>query len=133
MSSHTHGMGGGFINNGSFEIMLKRRVNTDDGRGVDEPLTDLSISKSKFRLFIGSIKESIEPRHTLSYELNYPSNILSSKLLKEQTTFKMLNLLNETFPKNLHLLSFDLINNESMIVRLQNLNQIDEKNQSIIF
>eukprot|EP01080_Neovahlkampfia_damariscottae_P000039 gene39-4290_t len=127
MSSHTHGVGPSF-RNGSLEIMLKRRSSMDDGRGVGESMFDLSISKSKFRLLVADIEQSVEQRHTLSYELNYPPNILATKPIPK-SNLKLPESISKAFPKNLHLLSFDLINNMTFIVRLQNLYQKNEEKQ----
>jgi hypothetical protein len=90
-------------------------------------------------MFIGSVEESIEPRHVLSYELNYPVNILSSKNI-QKVSYSPLgkisyssNSLENSFPKHFHLLSLDSLDADHFVFRIQHLYQNNEMNDKSFF
>lgn len=137
--------GGSSTEDGSLELMVHRRLTQDDGFGMDEALNEPGedgrglVIRGKHRVVVNDIQESIRQMRIMSKSLT----------LKPVLTFKQRNLagpyrnsairtashalhstkfigLNRKLPPNIHLLSLEPWTDEQILIRLEQLFEINE-------
>lgn len=118
-------VGAASLRNGELEIMIHRRTLFDDARGVDEPLDDRSILKSRIRFILSPLKDAHLSRHFHSYLVNYPLDIFSFKGRFAQRP--VYSFLKQEFPKNIHLMNFEsILNKQEHLLRFLHVFEKDE-------
>ncbi|XP_073971959.1 alpha-mannosidase 2-like isoform X3 [Rhodnius prolixus] len=100
VADHSHGT---CYCDGHLEIMLNRRISTDDGKGIGEGITDNSTVVSKFYLLIENSSCPTTRLFSVSKILNNP---LITHLLKNNQTLPSLYFLDSLLDENIHLLNF---------------------------
>uniref|UniRef100_A0AC35UIG0 Alpha-mannosidase n=1 Tax=Rhabditophanes sp. KR3021 TaxID=114890 RepID=A0AC35UIG0_9BILA len=101
------------LSDGGFEVMLDRRLNQDDYRGLDEAVTDNTKTQSKFRLLIENFKTAQDDTHSVTsflsldaqkanQELHYPLILIKGSLQKDIST---MTILKKELPADLHIVT----------------------------
>eukprot|EP01080_Neovahlkampfia_damariscottae_P000459 gene459-6870_t len=122
--------GGSIKKEGEIELMLLRRTNYDDGRGVGEILDDDSLLNSKFRIFYDSnMKDASANRHYQNYLFNYPLEFFQIEPNQSLQFKKYYSFLKNEFPRNVNVMSLKQIENKLFLT----LNHIYEKEENSDF
>lgn len=132
--------GGSSIQDGSVEIMLHRRILTDDHLGVSEPLNEPGVDgkglivKGKFYVILDKIENSARIHRPLAIQINndplaFFSPFGETERIKQN--WKNINKLNfNNFPPNLHLLTlmldYDYERANTLIMRIEHFYEIGE-------
>ncbi|XP_064458721.1 lysosomal alpha-mannosidase-like [Ornithodoros turicata] len=119
--------GGTSLRDGQIELMIHRRLQYDDGFGVEEPLNELGIdskgliAKGKHLVYLGTIADSERLLRTVSNRLVYaPMYSFSAKsrsLL--DVPLPRVSGLDMTLPPNIHLLTLEPVGTDRLILRLE--------------
>lgn len=135
----THGQGVTSPRSGILEVMIDRRIQTDDGRGMGEGLMDNKRTVSRFWFLLErrvNVAQSEVPNlsrlsHTLSSVLNYPAVILDVNNRMEHLFKPSVSFLQTPYPCDVHLINlrtlplsdkFYLPSNSSLLI-LHNKNR----------
>ncbi|CAM1322760.1 Uncharacterised protein g8209 [Pycnogonum litorale] len=110
--SHAHGVTS--PNEGSFEVMLDRRIQYDDNRGLGEGVLDNKRTISNFWLLfedknsaaVDEIPKLSMRSHSLSAAQNFPSVFLINGGSEEYSLYRSVSLLKTEMPCDVHLLNF---------------------------
>nr|XP_014342916.1 PREDICTED: lysosomal alpha-mannosidase [Latimeria chalumnae] len=122
--------GGSSIMDGSFELMLHRRLLYDDHRGVDEPLSEPGdynvglVVRGKHILFLDTVDASADlHRPQAQQEFMSPQIVLSTgqqyPYWMGLKSVKEFSALAEELPRNVHLLTLAQWDAKSVLIRLE--------------
>ncbi|KAK9504456.1 hypothetical protein O3M35_010780 [Rhynocoris fuscipes] len=100
LSDHSHGTA---QFNGHLEVMLNRRISVDDGKGLNEGVTENIIASSKFYLFIEIDPTNREHLFYLSKILNNP---IAVHIFEYTDKLKDIEFLYESLKFGVHLVNF---------------------------
>ncbi|PRP89017.1 hypothetical protein PROFUN_02295 [Planoprotostelium fungivorum] len=117
LSEATHGASS--LSNGRVEIMLNRRCQEDDGRGVGEPINDMSPLRTELWLTLSGREEATVYSRYLSVVQQFPPII--TKVTGDGRTFSAVEA---ALPENVHLLTMREFRSEKervVLVRFQHI------------
>lgn len=130
--------GGGSIQDGSIEIMVHRRTLYDDALGVDEPLNETAydqglVVRGKHFIIIESPDTSARCHRVASQRL-YMNPVATYSLTPLSFADYTANYrqtwsaLTNDLPLNVHLLTFDRLDNKQYLIRIENYFELNEDN-----
>lgn len=100
LTDHSHGVAS--LCPGELEVMLDRRIATDDLRGMGQGILDRKRGKSRFILYLSDPQSAKEKSHLLSLQLN---NEAHAFIPREDVNAEAVELVSRSLPPNLHLLN----------------------------
>ncbi|XP_065912001.1 lysosomal alpha-mannosidase-like [Dysidea avara] len=129
--------GGSSLKDGSLELMVHRRLLHDDSRGVGEPLNedgqfgDGLIARGKHLLLVDKIENSGKLHRQLGERLLLPPTILIHNGSESISDFSknyngMVSGLRRELPENVHLLTVQLLEKTSLLLRLEHMFAVKE-------
>ena len=120
--------GGSSLGDGELEIMLHRRLVTDDRLGVAESLNELGsdgkglITRGNFRIIVAVPSASAQVFKTQTILLRQkPVVMVGSQVFKKQFQF-----LRAPFPSNLHMQTLNALENNAYLLRIAHLYEKNE-------
>eukprot|EP01083_Nonionella_stella_P276753 940645_1 len=122
--------GGASLKNGQLEFMLHRRLQSDDGRGVDEALNepgitgDGLITRGKHRIFVGSPETASVLQRTLEEQLfNKPIMTIGSleSSVEDYVNTHRLSYSAGNLPPNVHLTTLQKLSSNQFLLRLSHM------------
>uniref|UniRef100_A0AC35UAH3 Alpha-mannosidase n=1 Tax=Rhabditophanes sp. KR3021 TaxID=114890 RepID=A0AC35UAH3_9BILA len=107
-------LGASSLENGAIEIMLDRKLEKDDDRGLDEPMTDSLQTRSQFVLLLEEGSFEVENKNKLAghwtkkafsvlNEIYYP--VTAANFKGDSSTAKWQNIISLPLPKDYHLVA----------------------------
>ncbi len=133
--------GASSIDDGSVEIMLHRRILSDDALGVSEPLDELGINlrgliaRGKHYLFLNTTTNSPALHRDFAHKLNMKPILTFPKLDAGLNVFKSLNkwtAIGQSLPENVEILTLmpdfyaEIPSNNSLLVRFEHFYERNE-------
>ncbi|XP_065912002.1 lysosomal alpha-mannosidase-like isoform X1 [Dysidea avara] len=129
--------GGSSLKDGSLELMVHRRLITEDERGVGEPLLEFGqfgdglIARGNHLLLVDKIENSGKLHRQLGERLLLPATILIHSGKESISEFSknyngMVSGLRRELPENVHLLTVQLLEKTSLLLRLEHMFAVKE-------
>ena len=125
------------MNDGSIEIMLHRRILHDDSLGVGEALNETAYGKGlvvtgKHILFLDRPSQSARLHRPTAQQLfMHPLATYSTANLPSYSNYSNMyhqtwSAVNASLPLNVHLLTFDQLNDKQYLVRIEHYFELSE-------
>ncbi|XP_071953152.1 lysosomal alpha-mannosidase-like [Antedon mediterranea] len=126
--------GGSSLQEGSIELMIHRRIQHDDGRGVGEPLNETGqfgdglIIRGKHFVLLSSPAKSASLHRNLAEQLYMAPSISFFKASADwQIKYNLSgSFLHKNLPANVHLLTLELWDSNTALIRLEHQYEKDE-------
>ena len=128
--------GGSSINDGSIELMIHRRLLSDDGLGVGEALNEPGVDgkglviRGQHYLLISTTSDGAKLHRNFAQQLFLQPLITFSNFKTKKDYYSKYNtiysFLNASLPPNVHLLTLEEWKNDSILLRLEHFFQKNE-------
>lgn len=120
--------GGSSLSSGELELMVHRRILVDDKRGLNEALDEDVVTRGKFWLILDTIEEAIVTHRQLSDVLMNPIVPFFSEVTFPPAPMQNRRLPKQfALPKSVHLLTYQLLEDASVLVRFSHRYALGEK------
>ncbi|XP_033643770.1 lysosomal alpha-mannosidase-like [Asterias rubens] len=127
-------LGGSSLKDGSLEIMVQRRTQHDDSRGVGEPLNETGqfgdgiIVRGKHSVLFTSVATAAAAHRTLGEEIFMAPSLSFSKWQPDWATKfnTMKSMVSASLPSNVHLLTLEEWTGDTVLIRVEHQFEIGE-------